>query len=202
MLLNNFKPLLQFYPDSTFVNVLGNTVSKSTVMPGQINASITNGHSWYASNLTYNYNSTTGTNGCTNEQRTYSWTGAAGMYSESENFRRFNGFTIFIGSGDTPAAPEDYKLENALELGVIAASCIHYANGRTIVSRGFFNNTREDVTIREIGCYVFVNSNPNQPLVMIGRKVIKTPVIILEGQQYTFTYTIDTSRVSFEEADV
>ena len=201
MLLNNFKPLLQFYPDSTFVNVLGNTVSKSAVMPGQINASILNGHSWYASNLTYNYNAATGTNGYTNEQRTYSWIGAAGQYSESDNYRKFNGFTIFIGSGYTPAAPEDYKLENALELGVIAASCFHYANGKTIVSRSFYNNTGEYVTIREIGCYIFVNSNPNQPIVMIGRKVLPSPVIIPDGQQYTFTYTIDTSRVSFEEAD-
>ena len=201
MLLNNFKPLLQFYPDSTFVNVLGNTVNKSAVLTGQISSERSNSHSKYDSNLTYNYNSTTASNNYTNEQITYAWTGVTGNYAEIELFRRFNGFTIFIGSGDTPPAPDDYKLENAVELNVIAASCFHYANGRTIVSRGFFNNTGEDVTIREIGCYVFVNSNPNQPLVMIGRKVIKTPVIIPDGQQYTFTYTIDTSRISFEEAD-
>ena len=29
-----------------------------------------------------------------------------------------NGFVMFIGSGDTPAAPDDYKLENAVNLNV------------------------------------------------------------------------------------
>ena len=62
MLLNNFKLLFQFYPDNTFVNVLGNIVSKSEVLAGQINSERCNGHAYYASNLLYNYSSTTGSN--------------------------------------------------------------------------------------------------------------------------------------------
>ena len=57
------------------------------------------------------------------------------------------------------------------------------------------------MTIKEIGCYIFANTSPHQPLVMIARKVLPNPAAIPDGQQYTFTYTIDTSRVSFEEAD-
>ena len=118
MLLNNFKLLFQFYPDNTFVNVLGNIVSKSEVLAGQINSERCNGHAYYASNLLYNYSSTTGSNRYINEQITYAWTGITGNNAEKDNYRRFNGFTIFAGSGDTPPTPDDYKLENAVELGV------------------------------------------------------------------------------------
>ena len=136
-----------------------------------------------------------------NEQAKYPWTGITGGRCENSLYGRYNGFVLFVGTGDTPPTPDDYKLENAVELGVLTASCIHYANGRTIVSREFFNNTDENVTIKEIGCYIFTNSNPHQPLVMIARRVLPNPVVIPDGQNYAFTYTIDTSRISFEEAD-
>ena len=56
MLLNNFKLLFQFYPDNTFVNVLGDTVYKGNILAGQYDADRYNGHCNYASNLLYNYN--------------------------------------------------------------------------------------------------------------------------------------------------
>ena len=201
MLLNNFKLLFQFYPDSKFVNVLGNEVSKGSILTGQVDIDRYNGHCNYASNLLYNYNPNMGSNNYTNEQTAYIWNGITGGRADSSLHGKYNGFTIFIGSGGTPAAPDDYKLENAVELKVLTASCIHYENNRTIVSREFFNNTGEDVTIREIGCYIFVNSNPAQPLVMIGRKILPNPIVIPDGQNYAFTYTIDTSQISFAEAD-
>ena len=201
MLLNNFKLLFQFYPDNTFVNVLGDTVYKGNILAGQPDADRYNGHCNYASNLLYNYNPNVGSNNYTSEQKTYAWTGITGARCNSDLYGRYNGFVLFVGTGDTPPTPDDYKLENAVELGVLTASCIHYANGRTIVSREFFNNKDEDVTIKEIGCYIFANISPNQPLVMIARKVLPTPVIIPDEQHYMFTYTIDTSQISFAEAD-
>ena len=201
MLLNNFKLLFQFYPDSKFINVLGEEVNKGNILTGQVDTDRCNGHCNYASNLLYNYNSTMGTNNYINEQISYSWGGVTGNRIDSSTYGRYNGFVLFVGSGDTAPTPDDYKLENAVELKVLTASCIHYENGRTIVSREFFNNTDEDVTIKELGCYIFANMHPNQPLVMIGRKVLPQPVVIPQGQQYTFTYTIDTSSISFEEAD-
>ena len=201
MLLNNFKLLFQFYPDSTFVNVLGDTVYKGNILAGQPDSDRYNGHCNYASNLLYNYNPNVGSNNYTSEQKTYAWTGITGARCNSDLYGRYNGFVLFVGTGDTPPTPDDYKLENAVELGVLTASCIHYANGRTIVSREFFNNTDENVTIKEIGCYIFANTSPNQPLIMIARKVLPNPVVIPEGQNYTFTYTIDTSQISFAEAD-
>ena len=201
MLLNNFKLLFQFYPDNTFVNVLGKTVNKGSILAGQYDTDRYNGHACHASNLLYNYNPNMGSNGYINEQAKYPWTGITGGRCENSLYGRYNGFILFVGSGDTPPTSDDYKLENAVELKVLTASCIHYANGRTIVSREFFNNTDENVTIKEIGCYIFINSSPHQPLVMIARKVLPNPVVIPEGQNYTFTYTIDTSQISFAEAD-
>ena len=209
MLLNNFKLLFQFYPDSTFVNVLGETVNKGSILAGQPDTDRFNGHACHASNLLYNYNPNMGSNGYINEQAKYPWTGITGGRCENSLYGRYNGFILFVGSGDTPPTPDDYKLENAVELGVLTASCIHYANGRTIVSREFFNNKGEDVTIKEIGCYLFatnswsnsVNSSEYIPIVMIGRKVLKNPVTILTGELYTFNYTIDMSQIAFTEVD-
>ncbi len=55
--------------------------------------------------------------------------------------------------------------------------------------------------ITDLAEYHRVYSNPHQPLIMIARKVLPNPVVIPEGQNYTFTYTIDTSQISFAEAD-
>ena len=63
----------------------------------------------------------------------------------------------------------------------------------------------EDVTIKEIGLYVFksVSSQNNYTFcaVMTGRKVLNTPLTLAEWECCTFTYVIDMSRISFEEAD-
>lgn len=53
MLLNNFKSLLSFTQNVSFVNVLGNTVSKSKILQGYgysngnqgANGCVVNGHS-------------------------------------------------------------------------------------------------------------------------------------------------------------
>ena len=174
---------------------------KGNILAGQYDTDRYNGHCNYASNLLYNYSPNVGSNNYTSEQKTYAWTGITGARCNSDLYVRYNGFVLFVGTGDTPPTPDDFKLENAVELGVLTASCIHYANDRTIVSREFFNNKGEDVTIKEIGCYIFANTSPNQPLIMIARKVLPNPVVIPEGQNYTFTYTIDTSQISFAEAD-
>ena len=73
MLLNNFKLLFQFYPDNTFVNVLGETVNKGNILAGQPDTDRYNGHACHASNLLYNYNPNVGSNGYISEQKTYAW---------------------------------------------------------------------------------------------------------------------------------
>ena len=63
-------------------------------------------------------------------------------------------------------------------------------------------HTGENVTIKELGCYLFATKSQNLvPVVLIGRRILNTPVIIPDGGQYAFTYTIDMNQVSFEEID-
>ena len=152
----------------------------------------------------FNYITTTASNGFVDEQAKYGWKDIVCNSSSWAATDRYNGFTLFLGSGDTPVTPEDYKLENAVILDVTAASCYQEPNGKIIVSRTFKNNTEEAVTIKEAGCYLFAqipNAQYYAPVVMIARKVLKTPVIIPVGEIYTFNYSIDMSRISFEEID-
>lgn len=222
MLLNNFIPLLDFYRDATFVNVLGDTVNKTAVMAAQAYADptntsnmwSTNNHSGLASNLTYNYSATPQTNGYTKEKELYNWAniiGRTGDNTRSNNYctNRKNGFVIFVGTGDTEVTAEDYCLDSAVELEVTGAFCYHSALRKTQVGRTFSNNTADAVTIKEIGLYMFTMNNfnfavgnvENFPLIMIGRKVLTTPVTLEVGDLYTFTYEIDMSGITFEEAD-
>ena len=199
MLLDNFKTLLSFYPNDNFIDVAGNSVTKANNLIST-NQSPSNGHTFQGVRGYFNYTMTTASNGCTNEQGIYNWLNVVSTTSYNNDYHRHNGFTLFVGSGNRAVTPSDYCLENAVTLLVIGASCIHYADGRTITTRIFYNNTDEDVTINEIGLYIFTTAYTT-PIIMIGRKVLQTPVIIPKGEQYTFSYTIDTSRVSFAEAD-
>ena len=36
---------------------------------------------------------------------------------------------------------------------------------------------------------------------MVGRKVLKIPINLADGESYTFTYKIDMSKILFEETD-
>ena len=129
--------------------------------------------------------------------------------NEGSTNKRQNGFTLFVGNGTAEPKADDYKLESPLVLNVSQSSCIELNNNKITVSRSFINNTDENVTVSEIGCYLFatnswsnsVNSSEYIPIVMIGRKVLKNPVTILTGELYTFNYTIDMSQISFGEAD-
>ncbi len=218
MLLNNFKPLISFYNGAKFVNVLGAEVAKTTILCGNSNSNTnlsgTNSHNYGGSTLSYNYTTTAAANNFTKEQTTYNWLGVVGVSASSGNpnyiSARFNGFVLFIGTGNKEVQADDYCLDNAIELKVTASSCYHNADEKTIVSRSFYNNTEEDVEIKEIGLYFFMSpcgcvsnytSSFVQPIVMVGRKVFETPITIQKGEQYTFNYTIDMSQVSFEEAD-
>ena len=117
---------------------------------------------------------------------------------------------MFAGTGDTPVSSSDYKLENAVELNIISASCVHNADETTIITRTFQNNTGEEVIIKEVGLYMFCSQTSNDtyknekyyvPVIMLGRKVLNTPIIIANNESYTFTYKIDMSQISFAEAD-
>lgn len=223
MLTNNYKTLLSFNKNKTFKNVLGDTVDIKTVLSGQgLNGKTTeystgenpsiaftassprtwvlNNHEYRASVSSFNYDTTNATNSYTQEATSYNWdmvvSTAVNSSSNPIPNLLYNGFVLFVGDGMTEPAETDYKLANAVELDVTGASCIHNANGKTYVARTFTNNTGVDVTIKELGCYLFasnvsgMNATP-LPIVMIGRTVLDTPVTIANGDSQTFTYVIN-----------
>ena len=217
MLLDNFKLLISFYRNAQFTDTAGNSIAKISFLGGQngqvfgnhnnTSEPIVNNHCVIGA-LSYNYDITSEANSYTDEQTAYTWMNITNSSSSNRydiSNERYNGFILFAGTGNTPAAASDYKLDNAVILDSLSASCTHNEDGRTIVTRTFQNNTGENVTIKEIGLYVFKSvssqNNYTSRAVMIGRKVLNTPVTLAEGECYTFTYVIDMSRISFEEAD-
>lgn len=209
MLVNNFKSLIEFYPDTTLVNVLGNNVSKKDLLysSGSVNTTaLRNNYTPQGQALSYNYSTTTATNSYTKEKTSYLWADVVNSRNGSFQTICYNGLVIFVGTGDTPVTSNDYCLDNAVELAVTAASCTHTENNKTYISRTFQNNTGSSVTITEIGCYVFrCNANLNTTalnnldIVMIGRRVLQSPVTIADGDMYTFHYVIDMDTVNFVE---
>ena len=201
MILNNFKPLLSFRNNLNFKNVLGETIKKTVFLGGQIISEAANGHSGKGSYSDYSYTTTTGSNSYIKEQESYTWGSVVSKKAPSFNadspYYVWNGFTLFVGTGDTAETAEDYKLANAVELAVTAASCQHADNGKTFVTRTFQNNTESAVTIKEVGLYVFRCAGAvDNRVVMIGRKVLDTPVTINVGDVYTFTYSVDLSEIN------
>mgnify|MGYP006916264981 CR=1 FL=1 len=222
MLLDNFKKLISFYRSTNFVNTIGNSVGKISFLGGQTGQNYSN-HNTTSSPIlnnhcvigvsSFNYDITTGSNSYTDEQASYNWynitNNTVSNYYDISPYR-YNGFILFVGSGDNPVETSDYKLENALVLDVLSASCIHKEDETTIVTRTFQNNTGENVIIKEVGLYMFcsqtsygtyANENYYVPVIMLGRKVLNTPIIIANNESYTFTYKIDMSQISFAEAD-
>lgn len=219
MLVNNFKPLLFFGNNlGTFKNVLGNDVSvkdflgkltlTDTRMYGASDnyMNIINNHTLWGISRSFNYDITTSTNSCTDEQTTYGWQSVVIGVTGYNLPMQECGFTMFVGTGNTAVTASDYKLDTPLTLDVLSASCIQNSDGTVEVQRTFKNNTGNDVVIKEKGLYVFSGKgtttfNAPVPIVMIGRKVLDAPVTIPDGGVYTFTTTIDMSQITFSEAD-
>lgn len=209
MLVNNFKPLLFFGGGGNFKNVSGAVVSAGNLLPtiAGINETVLNGYERYGCGRSFNYNITAASNNYQDEQTAYNWNGIVANWgfnggSGDANHAREAGFTLFVGEGATPETSEDYKLDSPLVLTVTSASCIQNSQGTVTVARTFQNNTQNEVTVKEKGLYIFsYYNNQNSYAVMIGRKVLDTPVTIPIGASYTFTTTIDMTQVTFSEAD-
>ncbi len=221
MLTNNFKQLMNWYAGCTFTNVLGLTTNKITVMGAQANdLSATNqtnnnymygvttyGHPQYGVAYNFEYYPSVNLSNYTAEKTSYKWiniTYSSGNTTTTAKAYMRNGFTIFLGTGDTEATVNDYCLADAIKLASTGGSCTHLANGLTTVQRTFVNNTENDVTIKEIGLYMFSpNSETGKeyPIVLMGRKVLSSPITIPVGDTYVATYNIDFRNISYAEAD-
>ena len=115
MLLDNFKTLLFFGGAGTFVDVTGATVNLTDLINSEfVPTSNANSHQSNGVSRSFNYNTTTATNGCVNEQTSYTWLNvtsnmAGGAGSDSQ--KKGNGFVLFVGPGDTAVTSQDYCLD-------------------------------------------------------------------------------------------
>lgn len=206
MLLNNFKPLLLFTDENSyFTNVKGNSVDIKDILQASRSDYIIAAaqHNVEGVVRSFDYTTTSGTNSYTDEQTSYKWTAIISNVQSTDKGVRYNGFVLFVGSGNTAVTADDYKLDTALNLTVTAASCACNGDGKILVSRTFKNTTGSDVTIKELGLYLFAECAEGYeiPVIMLGRKVLSTPLVIPNGEQRTFEYVIDMNHISFSEAD-
>ena len=208
MLTNNFKVLMDFNPNGNFKDVFNNTIAKGDIIKGvQSDAfSATNARDYISDTSRFDYVVTTATNSFTDEQSKYNWKGvltsnSTKITSTSNRQLRFNGFVLFVGTGETAEAATDFKLNTPVELSVTSASCTHTAYNKTLVTRTFQNNTANAVTVKEVGLYLFAHQGSSTetdfyPTVMLGRKVLDVPVTLAVGDTYTFTYNLDFSGIA------
>ena len=209
MLLDNFRPLIYFGTplDTVFKDTNGDIRTAQSVVSSATPSNVSdlrNSHSYKAVVRSFDYTATAASNSYTDELAQYSWNNMLiyhGGSTTPPDVKCYSGFILFVGTGDTPVESSDYKLDSRIVLDVLGASCTQSPNGVVTVMRNFANNTGSDVLIKEVGLYMFMQSTIASYPVMIGRKVLLTPVSILNGDSRTFEYTIDMRQISFAEAD-
>lgn len=209
MLTNNFKVLMDLYPEGNFKDVFGDTQAKGDIIKGvQPDAfSATNARDYTSDTSRFDYVVTTATNSFTDERTKYNWkdviaTNSNTISSTTNRQWRFNGFVLFVGTGETAEAVTDFKLNVPVELSVTNASCTHTAYNKTLVTRTFQNNTASAVTVKEVGLYLFAHQGSSTassfyPVILLGRKVLDVPVTLAVGDTYTFTYNLDFSGIVY-----
>lgn len=98
-------------------------------------------------------------------------------------------YGIVIGDGDTnPVAMDDYKLENRILTNIVHGAPLfatenpNLSTWRTMVTRGFTNNTGAIVNVKEVGLYV----HPGTSYYCIDRTLYE--VSFATGETLTLTY--------------
>lgn len=103
-------------------------------------------------------------------------------YSDGQSMR------LLLGSGDSSASVDDYKLESLVtDYSVLAHSKTSIGTYDKLCT--VFNRTIEansDITIKEYG---IVGGNINGAL-LFAREVLPEPVVLRSGEKHTFTMTI------------
>ena len=203
MLLNNFKSLLTWNTTDTFIDTSGTEVAKTEFLVGST-SNVVNSHVSVGT-LSYNYTTTTAVSSYTDEQTAYHYNGIVQTLTSNtlSEYNEHNGLILFVGTGTTTPTKDDYKLESAVAFASPFGSCTHNSNVTSVV-RTFTNDTEEDVTITEIGLYVFhslcaCNSNYSSYPVLVGRKILDAPVTIEPNETYTFTYNVIMDGFTFTE---
>jgi len=124
------------------------------------------------------------------------WGGQAGVGASSEG--------IVVGSGTTPPANSDYKLDTQIahgvgagqlqyQVGTYAPPAIVSGNVDFVITRTFVNQSGATVTVREIGYYCRFFDKTTTAYACAIRDVLATAVDVLNGQTLTVTYTLRTT---------
>lgn len=122
--------------------------------------------------------------------------GATNAFYSSNTYAYKSTLAILVGTGTTPPASSDYKLENQVVLESVNDSCTMDPTGMISLTREFKNNTGAQVTINEIGMYVVSGrgrSNYTPHVFLIGRKLLDSPVTLNVNEIASFQYRIDLS---------
>ena len=115
-----------------------------------------------------------------------------------------SGNGIYLGSGNTPATLDDYKLESQITSG-LSASSPTYENGGDADGNPFSrytftltNDTSSDIVVREIG-YVqnlataaLNGSSSWSALCLLDRTVLSHPITVPANGTATLKYTLKT----------
>ncbi len=109
---------------------------------------------------------------------------------------------IVVGTGDTAASFEDYKLETiilngstsgklAWDAAVPGTPAYNTETGKwtNTFYRDFTNNSGETITVKETGLYW--NVNPGGVTACVERHVLASTVDVADGQTMRVTYTIE-----------
>lgn len=122
--------------------------------------------------------------------------GATNAFYANNTYAYKSTLAILVGTGTTPPASSDYKLENQVVLESVNDSCTMDPTGMISLTREFKNNTEAQVTINEIGMYVVSGrgrSTYTPHVFLIGRKLLDSPVTLNVNEIASFQYRIDLS---------
>lgn len=122
--------------------------------------------------------------------------GATNAFYSNNTYANKSTLAILVGTGTTPPASSDYKLENQVVLESVNDSCTMDPTGMISLTREFKNNTEAQVTINEIGMYVVSGrgrSTYTPHVFLIGRKLLDSPVTLNVNEIASFQYRIDLS---------
>lgn len=211
MLLNNFKVLLDWYPDGVFTNVLNEQVHRYILLAGNNGSGVATYDSRYGTfvhnacgnSLAFDYKATDQLQYYIEEKTSYRWFNIVSGQTQpvyiadntSKNVggsanSKATGFTIFVGTGTTPVEPTDYCLDSAITLASTSGECHHNAYGKTVVKRTFVNDTSDSVDITEIGLYMFDHQGGNPDSGPNGDKPF-APVVMMGRKVFDTPVTIE-----------
>ena len=109
---------------------------------------------------------------------------------------------IFCGTGVTPVAIDDYKLEAIITSGVAAGQFDYKGmvvigdvslvgpQAQFVVTQKPVNNSGAPITVKEIGIYCSMYVTPTQYYMCAVRDVLVTPLVVPDGGGMIVDYTL------------